>query len=54
MQRFVDVNAFFCLLARGAGQALLFGAGQVDELQLRYGDVDWLADVLRLDRQAED
>ena len=54
MQRLVDVDALFSLLARCASQTLLFRAGQIDKLQLGYGHVDWLADVLRLDRQAED
>lgn len=54
MQGLVDVDALFSLLACSASQTLLFRAGQIDELQLGYGHVDWLADVLRLDRQAED
>lgn len=53
VQRLVDVDTFFGLLARSARQALLFGTCQVHQLQLRHCHVVWVPQILAFDCQTE-
>ena len=54
MERFVDIDRFFGLLALCACEALLFRAGQIDELQFGHSHVVGVPQVLRLNGQTED
>lgn len=53
MKRLIDINTLFCLLSSCASQTLFLRTGEIDQLELRYGHIDRVSQILRLDRQTE-
>lgn len=54
MQRFINIDTFFCLLSRRPRQTLLFTTRKVNKLELGHGHIVRVFQILTLYRQTED